>query len=73
VDSTHQIANPFSRFDYLHRPGSLINGLSGTSGHITNIPAKIVGKQEIAVTEQHVGLYIEEAEGDGSMAEGIEG
>ena len=37
------------------------------------MPAKILGKQKIAVTQQHIGFDIEKSKGDGSMAEGFKG
>jgi len=35
--------------------------------------AKLRGKKEIAVKEQHVGIDIEKAKGDGAVADGIKG
>jgi hypothetical protein len=71
VDGTHEIANAALRGDVIHLPFPLESSWALPLGHLTHALAKIIGKKEIVLQQQHVRFDVEKTKRYRSVTDGF--
>jgi hypothetical protein len=71
VNGPHEVADISRIWNGVDLPGCLAGEGPGIFGDLPDATAKLRGKKEMAIQEEHVRIDIEKAKGDGAMADGI--